>query len=54
MAPFHADAKECGYVQIQHKGVLHYQCPEDGEVYDFPDLNPVGKYKKDGSFEAYF
>lgn len=53
MAQFHADAKECGYVQIQHKGVLHYQCPEDGEVYDFPDLNPVGKYK-DGAFEAYF
>jgi hypothetical protein len=53
MAQFHADAKECGYVQIQHKGVLHYQCPEDGEVYNFPDLNPVGKYK-DGAFEAYF
>jgi len=54
MAQAHADAKECGYVRIQHNGVLHYQEPEDGEVYDFPDLNPVGKYKKDGSFEAYF
>jgi hypothetical protein len=54
MAQYHKDAQEAGWVQIQHKSVLHYKDPETGELYSFPDLNAVGIFKADGSFEAYF
>ena len=47
--------KECvdaGWVEIQHKGALHYKDVECGEVYRFPSLECVGIYKDD-IFEPY-
>jgi hypothetical protein len=49
----HREAKETGWVQIQHNGSLHYKDVDCGEVYNFPQLDVVGIYQKDGRFQPY-
>jgi hypothetical protein len=52
LARMHKDCLETGWVQIQHKGKLHYKDEECGEVYAFPSMECVGVFKGD-TFEPY-